>query len=195
MLKERCPACQRCYLGPACACRTGARPRRLACACGRPAVEVWVDDLGEWPLCSRCLAKVQASQANLSESAPSGGAVPQPEAAPTDAGPSQGGLPAPSPDEMRALLTPREFEVAKLAHLTNRQIADRLGVSIGTVKSQMISLRHKLGLHTRVEVAQLFSAQGERGESEETPPLTFSLTIKGPMERLHEVINRLVRGR
>jgi DNA-binding CsgD family transcriptional regulator len=204
MIKGRCPVCQRYFLGPVCPCGSGPRPRRLKCACGREAVEVWADNLGEWPICTRCLAQVQDDLADLSNGEQSC-EEPAPQTQ-TDAGPSlpdgeyepEPALPGPSMslDEVRLLLTRRELEVARLAHLTNRQIADQLGISIGTVKSQLHSIRHKLGLRARSEVVHLFSALGETPpQDRQPPPLTFSLTIKGPIDRLHEIISRLVRGR
>jgi DNA-binding CsgD family transcriptional regulator len=204
MIKPRCPVCQRYFLGPACPCGSGPRPRKLACACGREAVEVWVDELGEWPLCAACLAQLQADQEDLSEiqrslaeTAPQA----QPDSgsnhptAPDEVETAFSG-PSMSLDEVRLLLSQGEFEVAGLAHLTNLQIADRLGISVGSVKSRLYSLRHKLGLRTRNDLIRLFSALGESPPPDrQPPPLTFSLTIKGPIDRLHEIISRLVRGR
>jgi len=165
---------------------------------------VWVDELGEWPLCKRCLAQVQADQARRSLSEASGGETePQPETGVQPSVPAnlnEEDLPTSpasrSMDAIRLLLTRREFEVAQMAHLTNRQIADRLGISIGTVKTQLHSIRQKLGLRTRADLIRFFSAPEKLPQQEGAPPpLTFSLTIKGPLDRLHEIISRLVRGR
>ncbi len=43
------------YLGRVCFCSTVRRRRKLICDCGRPAVETYLDELGEWLLCERCL--------------------------------------------------------------------------------------------------------------------------------------------
>jgi DNA-binding CsgD family transcriptional regulator len=51
-------------------------------------------------------------------------------------------------------LTPREEEVLGLIGMgyPNEQIAEKLGISAGTVKNHMMSIYDKLGLHTRREV-------------------------------------------
>lgn len=51
-------------------------------------------------------------------------------------------------------LTPRETEVAELMRhgLTNREIADRLGVSVNTVKKHLASAYAKMGIRSRRQV-------------------------------------------
>ncbi len=53
-------------------------------------------------------------------------------------------------------LTNRELEVLKLIvqGYTNRQMADRLNLSVRTVESHRANLMDKLGLHTRVELVR-----------------------------------------
>ncbi|MBK7721273.1 MAG: response regulator transcription factor [Austwickia sp.] len=52
-------------------------------------------------------------------------------------------------------LTERELEVAALVAVgrTNAEIADNLGVSLGTVKSHLTSISTRLGARNRVEIA------------------------------------------
>ena len=52
-------------------------------------------------------------------------------------------------------LTPRQREIMVLMvkGLTNAQIADRLGISYGTVINHLGVVRRKLGLRNRVQIA------------------------------------------
>jgi len=61
----------------------------------------------------------------------------------------EGGL-----QEMSTMLTPREVEIAKLAGagLRNKEIAERLFISEGTVKVHMHSVYEKLNVKTRYEL-------------------------------------------
>ena len=61
--------------------------------------------------------------------------------------------PAPSGDD--GGLSPRELDVVKLAArgLTNAEIATRLFISVGTVKTHLGSVQMKLGARNRVEIA------------------------------------------
>ncbi len=65
------------------------------------------------------------------------------------------------------LLTGRELEVAGLVHdrRTNREIAEELFLSLKTVETHMRNIFHKLGVSSRVEVAQLL-AQTYRVEAD-----------------------------
>lgn len=58
--------------------------------------------------------------------------------------------------------TPREAEVLRLLvqGLTNKEIADRLGVAHATVKSHVNGLMQKLGASSRTEAASLARAKG-----------------------------------
>lgn len=60
-----------------------------------------------------------------------------------------------STPEPQATLTPREIEVAELVArgLTNPEIATRLFVTAGTVKTHVAALQRKLGLPNRVRIA------------------------------------------
>jgi len=53
------------------------------------------------------------------------------------------------------LLTPREREVARLLTqgLSNRQIALRLAISVGTARAHVEHILLKLGFHSRTQVA------------------------------------------
>lgn len=54
-------------------------------------------------------------------------------------------------------LTPRQLEVARLAaaDLTDREISDRLGISVRTVSNHLAAAFVKLGIHDRVELKGL----------------------------------------
>lgn len=65
----------------------------------------------------------------------------------------------------RLRLTVRESTVAELVAegLTNRQIADRLGLSIHTVATHLDKVRDKLGLRSRTQIALWAAARTEGG--------------------------------
>ncbi len=63
---------------------------------------------------------------------------------------------APSDEEVVEPLTPRETEVLRLIALgyTNRQIAEKLTISVRTVETHRANLTDKLGLRSRVELVR-----------------------------------------
>jgi DNA-binding CsgD family transcriptional regulator len=65
----------------------------------------------------------------------------------------------------RLRLTARESTVAELVAegLTNRQIAERLGLSIHTVATHLDKIRDKLGLRSRTQIALWAAARTEGG--------------------------------
>ena len=72
-------------------------------------------------------------------------------------------------------LTPREIEVAKLvaAGLKNREIAEQMGITAGTVKVHLMHVFEKTGLRDRSEIASycaqlLQSAEGSKFEETNT---------------------------
>jgi predicted ATPase/DNA-binding CsgD family transcriptional regulator len=67
----------------------------------------------------------------------------------------EGGLPTPRSRTELAQLTPREREVARLVSLglTNRRIADELGIATATATLHVEHIRGKLGFHTRAQIA------------------------------------------
>jgi two-component system, NarL family, nitrate/nitrite response regulator NarL len=64
------------------------------------------------------------------------------------------------PSFAAASLTQREFEVLRLLGegLSNKEIARHLSISLGTTKSHVHNLLHKLSLQRRVEAARLYVA-------------------------------------
>jgi two-component system response regulator NreC len=62
----------------------------------------------------------------------------------------------PIPPEHVEPLTPREVDVLKLIveGYTNRQVAEKLSISIRTVEGHRANLSEKLGLHSRVELVR-----------------------------------------
>ena len=52
-------------------------------------------------------------------------------------------------------LTRRRREVATLVYrgFSNRQIAEKLGVTVGTIKVHLHAIYEKLDIHTRIELA------------------------------------------
>jgi LuxR family maltose regulon positive regulatory protein len=56
-------------------------------------------------------------------------------------------------------LTPRELEIAQLAAsgLTNKEIGDRLYISVNTVKTQLKSIFYKLNISSRALLTQLLN--------------------------------------
>jgi len=62
----------------------------------------------------------------------------------------------PPPTASLQALTPREREVAALVAdgLSNKQIARRLQITVGTVKHYVHQILEKTGLHTRVGIAR-----------------------------------------
>ncbi|MEJ1161705.1 response regulator transcription factor [Prosthecomicrobium sp. N25] len=58
---------------------------------------------------------------------------------------------------VKAVLTPREIEIARLAAdgMSNKEIGQELGIAPGTVKIHVHSVYTKLGLASRVELANL----------------------------------------
>jgi DNA-binding CsgD family transcriptional regulator len=67
-------------------------------------------------------------------------------------------------DEVVALLTDREREVVELAArgLTNREIADRLFVSVRTVNTHLYRSYAKLGVNDRSQLAPLLFPPDDR---------------------------------
>jgi DNA-binding CsgD family transcriptional regulator len=62
-----------------------------------------------------------------------------------------------------AQLTPRQAEVAALVSegLTNREIAERLGITERSAESHVERIRDRLGLRSRAQVAAWYAARGD----------------------------------
>lgn len=66
--------------------------------------------------------------------------------------------------QAQEVLSPREQEILELIaveDLSNRDIADRLFIEVGTVKNHVHSILHKLGVHNREQAARLLRARVE----------------------------------
>ena len=74
-------------------------------------------------------------------------------------------------DVARRRLTPSEYEVLRLmsSGLANRQIAQRLGISPGSVERHMRALYTKLGARTRAEAATIAHEAGLLGQPQDKP--------------------------
>jgi DNA-binding NarL/FixJ family response regulator len=74
---------------------------------------------------------------------------------PTGAEPAAATLGSPAAASVATNLTHREHEVAELVAegLTNREIADRLVLSVRTVETHVDRILGKLDLHTRTQLA------------------------------------------
>jgi two-component system, NarL family, nitrate/nitrite response regulator NarL len=68
-----------------------------------------------------------------------------------------------SESEPLGSLSSREQQVAALicSGLPNKLIANRLGLSVGTVKLHVHNIFLKLGAHTRVQLMVMIKASGE----------------------------------
>lgn len=68
---------------------------------------------------------------------------------------------------MRALLTAREMEVARevASGKSDKQIGAALGISWITARNQLASIRKKLGLSNRTQVALHYHGRLDAGEA------------------------------
>ncbi len=71
----------------------------------------------------------------------------------------------------KSLLTPREEQVVALVAdgLTNREVANELGLSEHTIKKYMLRIFDKLGISTRVELVLYAVSHGENRQAEWMP--------------------------
>lgn len=202
MLKEPCPTCKSHYLGQTCPCESGLESPDLKCDCGKPALSVYLDDLGEWPLCAGCLDLLEDEFAPL----------PLPVFEGThplddlDAPPCEP-FPPPIPDIHFLTdnpLTARELEVLHLYDRTNREIADRLSINISTVRSHWKKIKDKLDIHSRWEIPYLLGLKGPHKGSPSplhkstqrlTPPVTDSpsvtIIVSGYLANLYDLLSLL----
>jgi DNA-binding CsgD family transcriptional regulator len=81
-------------------------------------------------------------------------------------------------DEAEPLLSPRQQEIAELiaCGLSNREIADRLGLSRGTVGSHVQQVLRKLGVARRAGIGAWVGThrQGRDNSQISTPPTAFA---------------------
>jgi DNA-binding NarL/FixJ family response regulator len=64
--------------------------------------------------------------------------------------------------ELSALLSPRETDIVKMVAtgMRNKEIASRLAIGEGTVKSHLHAIYEKLGVHGRVELTRYAYERG-----------------------------------
>ena len=172
MIKKRCEVCGRIYLGERCACQDGLGYQALTCICGEEAVEVYVDGLGEWPLCLDCLRNLERQEGiELTLPVPrslDGTVDEREEVAPQEK--------PPLPFD----LTERQYQVAIRAEMTNTQIAKELNISVETVRTHMKEVFKKLNVHSRYDIWAVFEALPEE-ERIKLPPK--DLSAANPLER------------
>jgi DNA-binding CsgD family transcriptional regulator len=189
MPKPHCPDCDSIFTGDSCRCVTGKKPRKLKCKCGEPAAEIYVDRLGEWPLCEACLELASDEFATMP--------------LPSDSS-KRGNKTEPSSKDKKSTkhkrsrrkaksktrlsipfeLSKREFEVAQLYHLPNEKIAEKLFISEATVKSHYKSIHKKMKIHSRYEIPYLLK--------EEKSETVKSQDSQGPFQ--FDMIPRIKNG-
>jgi DNA-binding NarL/FixJ family response regulator len=76
----------------------------------------------------------------------------------------ESGTEQPGDRHMHLVLSPREHEVMEAVSLglTNRQVADRLTVSVHAVKFHLASIYRKHGIANRTEAASLYLRESRR---------------------------------
>ena len=141
-VKPHCPQGHP-YLGESCPCQSFKKIPILLCACGAFAVEIFADKYGEWPICSACLARELG--------------VPSPETSPDS--PQSTSLllyehPGSSPNIPRNPygLTDRQMDIARLAHLRQKDIASILSLSPTKVRSHMRIILRKLNVASHYDI-------------------------------------------
>jgi len=160
MIKERCKKCDRIYKGEECPCGTGRRYRELKCDCGEPAAEVYHDRLGEWPFCSACLKRYMEPDGE--ERLPDHNAQV----------PKGGGEGA---HDYPFALTRRQYEIAQLSNLSDKEIGEKLSISRSTVNAHMKIIFKKLGVQSRHEIRYVLS----RAEDGPARPDDMGLEVDG----------------
>jgi DNA-binding CsgD family transcriptional regulator len=154
LIKPHCTECGRPYLGRRCGCRTLLRRRGLRCDCKRPAVEVYVDALGEWALCEVCLEEV------LNEERHEAGKPGVERQRAEVEGEARARVDRRCPQVGREMrrnpygLSKREMEVAELSHLRRNEIASVLGISPSTVKAHLNTILAKMRIHSKGEIQE-----------------------------------------
>ena len=178
MIKEHCPDCNSIYIGVSCPCRKGKNPRKLECECGKPAKEIYIDRLGEWPLCKECLAL------ELDEFSPLPLSNYQDEYQEESLTPARGNRI--QGDGNHFDLSEREEQIAQLANISDEEIANQLFISIETVKTHFKKIRKKLGIRSRYEIPYVLDRdQGKNSSADESPlseiidrlPISITITI------------------
>lgn len=152
MIKNRCEVCGRIYLGERCQCQSGKRRRKILCECGKAAYEVYVDKLGEWPMCRSCLDRVPEAAAEMRTR-------------------KEHDIQMEEIKSERVRypygLTARQYEIALLSHLTDEEIAEKLSISPATVGAHQKIVFKKLGVRSRYEIRHVLPAEADAVNDDE----------------------------
>ena len=185
MIKPHCLSCSRIYLGDTCSCKQVRKNRQLKCNCGNIAQEVYLDNLGEWPLCKSCL------ELELNGFSP----LPIPnldkKQFASDKNPVAG-----QKNEFPYSLTKREYEIAVLYYLSNEEIAQKLNVDVSTIRSHFHRIHKKLNIHSRFEIPHVLKLNKKPAELDEaeakkhkSDPLTVTITITGKVHKMDDILS------
>jgi len=204
MLKPHCPSCNQIYPGERCACQLDQRYLAPVCECGLPALELVVDELGEWPMCATCLERSRYGRSapdqthdRRANGQPTGDLVTEP----VGDAPEQSSL-EPYPFD----LTYRQYQIAQLSHLTNQAIAKRLCLAEDTVKGHLKSIFRKMDVRSRYEIKHLLNGAATLADQEpdqplpgsdpdppSTPSVTILMTLPTGLDKFRKVLDYLTR--
>jgi DNA-binding CsgD family transcriptional regulator len=163
------------------------RYRELKCDCGEPAVEVYCDRLGEWPMCSVCLKRYLEPDGE--ELLPDHNAQEQKDG---EAGAR----------EYPFALTRRQYEIARLSPKSDKEIGEKLSISPSTVNAHLRVIFKKLGVQSRHEIRHVLSraeddqarldnmgweVDGDGDSDEPGEPATVTLSISKQVDRFSEI--------
>ena len=157
MIKARCEICGQIYLGERCRCQETNQRRSILCICGQPAQEIFVDDLGEWPMCNTCLKRLPEAAAIMNHKQQ-----------------ADEGIQAVKKGKKYPFgLTARKYEIARLSHLSDEEIAQKLCISPATVRGHLKVVFKKLGVRSRYEIRHVLHAEENHSGCEMTKASRF----------------------
>lgn len=207
MIKDRCPSCGSPYLGEACRYCKGKSSVPLICNCGGKAVDVYMDEQGEWLLCEECIGRIGDEFAPL----------PLPDFTseehrdlPRDTSETVSLRPDPHHPELKFPfpfgLSRREYQVVCMYDKTNQEIAEKLYISESTVAGHWRSAMDKMEIKSRREVPYVLNLVSHDAvpPAEDHPqkdrlsdidlPMTFSVTITGSLEEMQNLLKNMWRS-